>query len=292
MLKILWFGIQDDEYNARGIPDLKESLGKITSIYSYKPNGKIDVKKLFGKSDYDVIVLDPTRKILDHYINLDKWEIPKIMICSDPQNDLPFHVYYSNFYKVNLILLLYNSWTPLYKKRVKCKVDSLPWSSSDLKWDFNKDINLVYSVADSPLYPIRMLMNSDTRMNSILQTIKCGKSEYRLDWHKYIEVLNRSKILAFDNSVWNFTVLKWLEGFSTECLIMAPMPEEAEEMHFEPYKNFVPITTEDYFEKIIKYLCDEEERIRIAENGRKTFIKYHTSDIRSKQLYDKLEKLI
>jgi len=73
---------------------------------------------------------------------------------------------------------------------------------------------------------------------------------------------------------------------------MAPMPEEGKEMHFKPYENFVPITTDNYFEQIIKYLADDNERKRIVNNARETFIKYHTSSIRVKQLYKKLEELI
>ncbi|MHA1267856.1 MAG: glycosyltransferase [Candidatus Helarchaeota archaeon] len=47
---------------------------------------------------------------------------------------------------------------------------------------------------------------------------------------------------------------------------------------------------DDWFEKLLYYLENEDERAKIARNGYNTVMKYHTADVRAKQFVRWLKK--
>jgi len=109
-MKVLWLGKQREDFSGRGIPDLMDSLEEIVEMTLYTPSVKDNINEELNESNYDVIILGPSRSLLDAYEELGKWKIPKVMICSDPQSDAAHHIYWAKHYKVNLMLLLYGSW--------------------------------------------------------------------------------------------------------------------------------------------------------------------------------------
>lgn len=285
-MKVLWLGRNVKQMQGRSVPHLRSSLGQLVTL---KVSQKIEEKPLA----YDVVVIGVKRADLPKYAELTKWAIPKVMICSDPYQDFKYHAYYAEKYKINLALLVCGSWIPFYRKRLSCTVDRLPWCLNDVCTNTKKDITLAYATsANRSVYPIRNLMNKDKRLSQF-KTVKFGAGTgKRLKWTTYMEVLNRSKILAFGNSIWRYALQKYFEGFSTKNLVISPTPKDAEKLHFKPYENYVPITQENYFEVISEYVKNENERKKIAEDGRETFLKYHTSQIRAKQLFQKLKRLL
>lgn len=278
--RILWLGRNLPDLNTRAMPSLRAALSKSTRLTLYTTK---DIVKLPKESSYDLVIIGPIRTDLSEWAFLSKWKIPKVMICSDPQSDIAYHKFYSRKYGVDLALLACGNWIPFYGKHLKCDLGWLPFCIDDIMVRTYKDVNLSYSVSDSPFYPIRFLMKRDKRLYKFSR-VSFGAEGVRLKKEDYNELLNRSKILAFDNSVWNLPVIKWLEGFSTLNLVMSPTPEYAEMLGFKPYKNFVPITEDDYFEKIEEYSEKSRERVRITNRGRKLFLERHTPDIRVKEL--------
>lgn len=283
-MRILWLGRRHKDLNSPAMPHLRDALGKLAHVELSTINEK------YNEENHDVVILGPICADLPYY-KIKGWKIPKVMICSDPQSDLLSHKTYAKEYNVDLALLIYSNWINEYKKHLSCQVGWLPFCLSDVYSNTYKDITLSCAIANGPLYPIRLLMKKDKRLHRFIR-VEFGIQDKRLEWTKYIEILNRSKILVFDNSTWDFTILKWLEGFSTNNLVMTPIPADGEKTHFKPYYNFIPITQTNYFEKICEYVENDKERVKIAGNGRKTFLKYHTSTIRAKQLYTKLKKLL
>lgn len=278
--RILWLGRTLPDLNTRAMPSLREALNKLTQVTLFTTKDIVEQPK---ESDYDLVIVGPIQRDLPKWSFLSKWKIPKVMICSDPQSDIAFHKFYSRRYGIDLALLVAGNWIPFYKRHLKCSLGWLPFCIDDIMLKSYKDVNLSYSVANTPFYPIRYLMKSDKRLYKFSR-VAFGSADTRLNRSDYNELLNRSKVLAFDNSIWNLPVIKWLEGLSTLNLIMSPAPECAKELGFEPYKNFVPITEDDYFEKIEEYFKKSKERVRITNKGRKLFLERHTADIRAREL--------
>lgn len=67
---------------------------------------------------------------------------------------------------------------------------------------------------------------------------------------------------------------------------MADVPLTAEELHLVPDWNFVAINKDNWKSKLEYYLENDDEREKIAQRGYETYLKYHTSDIRARQVVD------
>lgn len=107
---------------------------------------------------------------------------------------------------------------------------------------------------------------------------------------RYAEALARTKTFLFDTSVFKEAVLKFPEGMASRTCVMSDTPLTAEELHYEPGFNFVEVGMGDWADKLAYYLRHDEERGEIARNGYETFLKYHTNDVRARQLVDFLEE--
>jgi spore maturation protein CgeB len=73
---------------------------------------------------------------------------------------------------------------------------------------------------------------------------------------------------------------------ASKTLVCSSLPFDNLENYFVPDSNFVLINENDFVDKIIYYLEHEDERKKIVENAYEIIIKYHTSEIRAKQLVD------
>lgn len=287
-MKVLW--CDREEGNTPSFKmmraELKRVMGNdVTFAYATR---KFDMPNEYP--NHDACVIGPFSADLDAWGNLDKYDIPKIMIISDPHTDLPAHHYWAKRHKIQHMWFLYPSWIPFYQRYMPdMKYDSLPWWLDDIKTDMVKDVDLAYGVALTPLYPIRRAMNNDARL--VKMGRKFGRGDVRLEYKDYSNLLNKAKILAFDSSFWNIPILKYVEGMCMECCVLAPTPEASRVLGIKEYENIVPITAESYYKRIRRYLHDDGERRRIASNGRKTFLEMHTTEIRARQIVEKMRCL-
>jgi spore maturation protein CgeB len=88
-----------------------------------------------------------------------------------------------------------------------------------------------------------------------------------------------------------FFQVKPLEAMATKTLAMMDRPTCADLLHLEDGVNYVEIGLHDFQKKIRYYLKHDGEREAIAERGYETFIKYHSSTQRAKQIYEELKTL-
>lgn len=107
---------------------------------------------------------------------------------------------------------------------------------------------------------------------------------------KYSEIISRSKIFIFGNSIFKYPLSKYFEIMGSGTLVMANKPQSSKELGFINEHNYVEINRNNWKEKLIYYLENESERERIAKNGYETAIKYHSTEIRAKQLISILKK--
>ena len=93
----------------------------------------------------------------------------------------------------------------------------------------------------------------------------------------------------FGCSIWKYALPKFFEAMACRTLVLSDSPAGAGALHFEPGVNFVEISLEDYREKVDYYLENEKERERIVDNAFKMVHRYHTCEIRARELLDYVE---
>ena len=106
---------------------------------------------------------------------------------------------------------------------------------------------------------------------------------------KYAEALALSKVFIFATGNGGEAIRKYVESMGCGACTMADKPNTAEELHFKSGWNFVEINKGNWKDKLKYYLNHDEEREEIARRGYETVMKYHTDDIRARQLVGFLE---
>jgi len=320
-MKIVWLG----QYQRKRIPfchyyaSLEEEMARIADVSFYGVNGgpylpEFDVEKIVLKENPDVIVsftsqyCDPqTGEYLDRYTfkNLEKIQLPKYLKCSDPHSpNFERHIRFIRDMKIDMAsLVVWEEIVEKYKKEVSCK---FVWMPTAIDINLFKDLDLERAMdvffagsLDAFYYPLRTQMLLGLRRTRDIKSNLRGfrthlvsESQWNEELKKYIRELNEAKITPFSNSIYNYPVTRFFEGMACKCLVMAEKPLDADALHFIPGENFIEINQQDYLEKIRYYLQNEDERKQIAEKGWETIQKYHTIQIRAKQMYEYLRELI
>jgi spore maturation protein CgeB len=145
-------------------------------------------------------------------------------------------------------------------------------------------------------------MNKYTRFGSVGLGYRNGwmgtpeRDENRANGHywgdEYAQKLNEARISITDGSVLNIAVPKYFEVPACNTVLMAPYPDNYEELHFEDGKNMVDVNLDNIEEKLYYYLENDSECKKIAQNGMDMIMKYHTAEIRVKELYKLMEEYI
>ena len=278
--------------------DLRNSLSKLVKVdfssavkqSRNDPKDQVrlyyDVPLLVEEFKSNIVVIGPFSSDYKSWTNLDKVKIPKAIFCSDPQNDIPEHVDFIKEQQIDLVLLVYRNWIERYKDKLTCKVEHIPWCLKDrYNPNLEKTINLIYAPAECGIYPLRHVFHKHRRQISEFNGKPVGGSDYRLPHGEYMETLNKSRIYAFDNSFWDFSLIKWIETAMMKCLIMS----DGDQLNFVDHTSYVKISKENWLHKIKHYIKDRHETDRIAKEGRKTFLEHHTSDVRAKELLNILK---
>lgn len=291
-MKILWC----EQRHSNTIPptQLRNKISeKLKEDVTFVWNDKVvDFPREYPKENYDAVLLYFS---LDDFKN--KWQtladypVPKLMIIADPRTEILQHVEFVKKFNINTLLFLSPPWIPAYQKYLDCKMIPFPMWIDDCKTNIGKNIDLSYTVEYTDYHPIRMRVSRDERLRK-LNIVQQPLSYPRVSDEKYMEILNRTKLFVFDGSLDRYVLLKHIEGMMTECCMLVTVPDGEEFVHLKQYENYVPITIDNYYEKILEYLDDYDAAKRIASNGRMTYLKYHTTEIRMSELLQNLETLI
>lgn len=126
------------------------------------------------------------------------------------------------------------------------------------------------------------------RISEIYEQQKKRGCVYGADLAK---AMNRCKIAVTDGSMFGVAVPRFYEAMATKCLILAPLPDDAEDLHFIDGYNIVDVNEDNLKEKLIYYLKHDDERERIVRNAYKTVMTHHTGEVRVNQLLRILEGL-
>lgn len=107
---------------------------------------------------------------------------------------------------------------------------------------------------------------------------------------RYAEIMGSSKSTTFDSSIYKYPLVRYWEAMACKCLVLADTPLTAEDIHLRPGHNFVEVSVNNWGEKLEYYLENDSERERVIDRGYETVMKYHTAEIRARQLVDFLEE--
>jgi len=292
-MRILW--CEQRHSNTKSPDHLRyKMMNKLGDDITFLWNDRtVDIPKEYPKENYDAVLL---------YFSLadfnNKWQtladypVPKLMIISDPEREILQHVEFVKKFKIDMLLFLYPSWIPEYQKHLNCKMISFPWWIDDGKTNVEKNIDLSYAAEYTEYHPIRMRMTYDERIRKLNIVKQPLSLQSNVSAENYVDILNRTKLFVFDGSRDRYANLKYIEGGMAECCILATVPLGEEFVHLKQYENYVPITIDNYYDKILEYLDDYDAAKRIASNGRMTYLKYHTTEIRMNELLRNLETLI
>lgn len=299
-MKIIWLGQR--EHILPWLTDLRHVLSGLCEVVAYGDGEEFiheyNVETIVKKEEPDVIMIGSNQY---KFKNLDKVKIPKAIKCADPWVNIWNHIKFIKDNNVDLILMNYKCATPEYQKYLPDKkfgwlphaVNPVLFKNLGLK----RKIDLMYVASQNNTYPLRVSLYHEI---PYIEKVKTFISEpHTLSFDEYVRKINQSKIFAFgnvnrkvgDSKVLVFAMAKIYEVMACETLCMMDKPDMVKELHFFPDVNFIEINKDNLKEKVKYWINHNKRRRKIAEAGYETVMKYHTVEIRSKQLYDKLEKL-
>ncbi len=268
---------------------LRRELAKLAKCRFVSPDS-IELK-VANPYDYDMLIIGPFASDLNLW-KAQRLNIPKIMICSDPQSDIAHHIYYAKAYKVNNMFMIYPSWIKRYREDYAANYVPFTWWSDDYYKEVPKTVNVMYAVANTPLYPVRYEMEKNPQiMRSFGNVIRCGTTDARLPFLDYINKLNKAKVFAFDGSFWRMGILKYVEAMCLKSAIVAPISSDLPYLRLWE-DNYEHATQSSVFDAVKQLLKDEQRREDMTTKARELFLKHHTTEIRAKQMIEYIERIL
>lgn len=285
-----------------------------------------DGDKLAREHKADAIIIGVNNTVHRAVSNLENTDTLKIMLSDDPHNWLARQSAFMNKSKIDIMLMMnYGNWhgkpenypkwwiTPWklasdrpheiyggeipiadkYQRQLnyKCKFMFFPES---VNTSFFKDRNYVRDIDvfnsgsfSASVYPLRCQLFEIFRNRP---HIKSGiKPSFAYSWEDYAQTIARSKCLVEGVGIFGYTSQRFTQAMASKTLMASSLPFDNEENHFIPNYNFIEIDPRKLHRSILKiesYLNDGNARKRIVENAYNTILKYHTSDIRAREMVD------
>lgn len=270
-----------------------------------------DVVKTVQKESPDVILIDHLFATGTQWKSFSQVKIPKAFILADIHEGRGARAMkYVEENNIDLFLVIIKQWmnTPGVKKWIKRKKVNARW----LPWSVNRKIFRDYGLSRNfdvvstgvpwqKAYPFRALIGKTlSRIPDIrfsmpkhpkFELAKGKPLSQLLVRQKYAKFLSQSKILIFSD-ILHYPTQKYTEGMACNTLVMAPMPMDGADLHFVPDENFVEVNLNNFLEKIRYYLKHDDERRQIALHGVETARKYHSVEIRARQLLEYFKSIL
>ncbi len=169
-------------------------------------------------------------------------------------------------------------------------------------WSMPKALDGFFIGNDSPdWYPLRWKINRWYESSGLRFSYNPGRQPSDPIWRTtatfddhqrwYADALRRTKLVALCGSVFNIAVGKYFEAMASGCLVLAPVPHDAELLGFKPGVNMVEIGSDDFPDKIRYYLSHDAEREAIARRAAELCHRRHTAGARAAQLAEKIRQI-
>ena len=167
-----------------------------------------------------------------------------------------------------------------------------------------RDIDIFFQGIVFEWYPLRKILHQElpklTHLKQWLKNISGASvvkdkktiEQYDNQLMEYANGLRRSKLCLFDGGVFNYPVKKYVECIATGCLVMAPVPKEAEYLGYIDGETMVSIDHTNFREKIEYYINNEPERKRITDNAYQLFTEKYALKKSTDIYINKLKQLL
>ena len=104
----------------------------------------------------------------------------------------------------------------------------------------------------------------------------------------YAELLSSAKICITCGSIYHYPVMKFFEIPACGSLLISDWFPELEMLGFKPDWNMVVADLDNLPKQVEWWLSHDEERRRVSDRGAELVRKYHSTEIRAKQLLNHL----
>jgi hypothetical protein len=101
-------------------------------------------------------------------------------------------------------------------------------------------------------------------------------------------VLAVSKMCFVDGSLLNIPLAKYFEPLAAGCLLMGPMPREGHLVGLRDGENMVVCDHKDIVEKVLYYISNPDERMKIARAGQSLVFQRHSIGARVTQVLSRV----
>lgn len=250
-----------------------------------------DVLKTAKKIKPDIaIVEDNSEPRIMYWTNVEKLDIPKVLFQIEDVHRLrERRIKIINKRKFDLLTSPLITELEPWKPHLNAPVHFVPHSANV---DFYKpqfderELDVIFRGATGRrIYPFRKKI---VRFLESSKHIKHGwkkrpSGDYKLmnaqeEWLEYATALANSKIFMFGVGVFRKALVKFWQGGACKTMIMADKPYDMKENYLAPDENFVIINEKNFKEKMMYYLEDENERLRIVENMYRTTMEHHNTE--------------
>lgn len=285
-----------------------------------------DARNIVKEFSPDAIIIDVNNTVHRSVSHMEDVNCLKIMMSDDPHNWLERQAKFMNTAKIDIMLMMnYGRWygkpenypkwwlnpfklfpesTPrqpeIYGGRISiadkyqrllnysCKFISFPESvNTEFFKDrgYKRECDVFNSGSFCELvYPFRCLIYR--RLKNHPKIKSCITPSFAYTWEQYAEMIAKSKMLVDGGVDYGYTSQRFVQAMASKTLMMAPIPYDNVDNYFIPDQTFVEINPSNFINKILYYLEHEDERRRIIENAYQIVCRYHTTEIRAKQLID------
>lgn len=125
--------------------------------------------------------------------------------------------------------------------------------------------------------------------------IEAFAADFRLfDVHQrwYADCMRRSKIFPMCGGVGNCPVQKFFEAMACGCLVVAPLPRDADLLGFVDGETMVACDADNFMEKIRYYVDHDAERRRITANAYNLVTRNHSCEARAAILVRQFQEIL
>jgi hypothetical protein len=280
-----------------------------------------DARQIVKEFDPDAILIYVNNILFRAISNMEDVDCLKIMMSDDPHNWLERQAKFMNKAKIDIMLMMnYGRWYgkpedyPVWWKKpftlssarpkkiyggmipiadkyqrllsYPCKFINFPEA---VNINYFRDLGLpricdVFNSGShsSLVYPFREKIESTLRNHPRIKS--CIQPSFTYSWDDYAKMISKSKMLVDGGVVFGYQSQRFTQAMASKTLMVAPIPYDNVDNHFIPNETFVEINQDNFVDKILYYLEHEDERNKIINNAYQTVLKYHTTEIRAREL--------